>query len=100
MSGKDSRRRRKTDAQLIRLSTSDVELKWSLPRENKVPKVCRLLQITEQTYSVGVRSTVGCSRRWLKELKSLQKENARLKKSVAEQTLGMEILKEATKRTW
>ncbi len=30
-----------------------------------------------------------------KELKALQKENARLKKMVAEQALDMEILKEA-----
>jgi len=35
-----------------------------------------------------------------KALKSLQKENARLKKLVAEQALGMEILKEATKGNW
>ena len=32
-----------------------------------------------------------------KELTSLKKENARLKKMVAEQALDMEILKEATK---
>ena len=32
-----------------------------------------------------------------KELKALQKENVRLKKMVAEQTLDMEILKEAAK---
>ena len=35
-----------------------------------------------------------------KELKALQKENARLKKMVAEQALDMEILKEATKGNW
>ena len=32
-----------------------------------------------------------------KQLKALEKENARLKKMVAEQTLDMEILKEAAK---
>ena len=32
-----------------------------------------------------------------KELKALQKENARLKKMVAEQALDMDILKEAAK---
>ena len=32
-----------------------------------------------------------------KELKALQKENARLKKMVADQALDMEILKEAAK---
>jgi len=35
-----------------------------------------------------------------KELKALQKENARLKKLVADQALDMEILKEAAKGNW
>ena len=35
-----------------------------------------------------------------KELKALQKENARLKKMVAEQALDMEIPKEAAKGNW
>jgi hypothetical protein len=35
-----------------------------------------------------------------KELKALQKENARLKKLVANQALDMEILKEAAKGNW
>ena len=35
-----------------------------------------------------------------KQLKSLEKENSRLKKLVAEQALDMEILKEAAKGNW
>ena len=35
-----------------------------------------------------------------KELKALQKENARLKKLVANQALDMEILKEAAQGNW
>ena len=35
-----------------------------------------------------------------KELKALQKQNARLKKMVADQALDMEILKEAAKGNW
>ena len=35
-----------------------------------------------------------------KELKALQKENARLKKLVADQALDMDILKEAAKGNW
>ena len=35
-----------------------------------------------------------------KELKALQKENARLKKLVAEQALDMDILKEAAQGNW
>ena len=36
----------------------------------------------------------------VKQLKALEKENARLKKMVAEQALDMEILKEAARGTW
>ena len=35
-----------------------------------------------------------------KQLKALEKENARLKKMVAEQALYMEVLKEAAKGNW
>ena len=35
-----------------------------------------------------------------KQLKALEKENARLKTMVAEQALDMEILKEAAKGNW
>ena len=35
-----------------------------------------------------------------KQLRALEKENARLKKMVAEQALNMEILKEAAKGNW
>ena len=35
-----------------------------------------------------------------KQLKTLEKENARLKGMVAEQALDMEILKEAAKGNW
>ena len=35
-----------------------------------------------------------------KKLKTLEKENARLKKMVAAQALDMEILKEAAKGNW
>jgi putative transposase len=36
----------------------------------------------------------------VKQLKSLEKENSRLKKLVADQALDMEILKEAAKGNW
>ena len=35
-----------------------------------------------------------------KQFKALEKENARLKKMVAEQALDMDILKEAAKGNW
>ena len=36
----------------------------------------------------------------VKQLKSLEKENARLKKLMADQALDMEILQEAAKGNW
>ena len=36
----------------------------------------------------------------IKQLKALEKENARLKRMVADQALDMEILKEAAKGNW
>ena len=36
----------------------------------------------------------------VKQLRAIEKENARLKKLVAEQALDMEILKEASRGNW
>ena len=63
----------------------------------KVPDVCKLLEITEQTYYRWRQKYGGMKPEMAKQLKTLEKENARLKKMVAEQALDMEILKEAAK---
>ena len=47
--------------------------------------------------TAGGRRFGGMQPAMAKQLKALEKENARLKKMVAEQALDMEILKEATK---
>jgi transposase-like protein len=66
----------------------------------KVPDVCKLLEITEQTYYRWRQKYGGMKPEMAKQLKTLEKENARLKKMVAEQALDMEILKEAAKGNW
>jgi len=53
-----------------------------------------------QTYYRWRQKYGGMAPEMAKELKSIQKENARLKKLVAEQALDMEILKEAAKGNW
>ena len=58
-------------------------------------EVVRKLGITEQTYYRWRQKYGGMAPEMSKELKALQKENARLKKLVANQALDMEILKEA-----
>ena len=56
--------------------------------------------ITDQTYYRWRKKYGGMQPEMAKELKSLHKENARLKKLVAEQALDMEILKEAAQGNW
>ena len=75
---------------------ADVEL----GKGKKVPDVCKLLDITEQTYYRWRQKYGGMQPDMVKELKALQKENARLKRMVANQALDMEILKEAAKGNW
>ena len=65
-----------------------------------MPEVCKQLEITEQTYYRWRQKYGGMQPEMAKQLKALEKENARLKKMVAEQALDMEILKEAAKGNW
>ena len=65
-----------------------------------MPEVCKLLEITEQTYYRWRQKYGGMKPEMAKQLKTLERENARLKKMVAEQALDMEILKEAAKGNW
>jgi len=71
-----------------------------LGKGTKVPEVCKQLEITEQTYYRWRQKVGGMQPEMAKEHKTLQNENARLKKMVAEQALDMEILKEATTGNW
>ena len=66
----------------------------------KVPEVCKELEVTEQTYYRWRQKYGGMQPVMVKQLKSLEKENSRLKKLVADQALDMEILKEAAKGNW
>jgi transposase len=89
-------KRHTVDQIVAKLRKADVEL----GKGKKVPKVCKLLEITEQTYYRWQQKYGGMKPELAKQLKTLEKENARLKKMVAEQALDMEILKEAAKGNW
>ncbi len=78
------------------LRRADVEL----GKGKKVPEVCKLLGIAGQTYYRWRQKYGGMAPEMAKQLKTLEKENARLKKMVAEQALDMELLKEAAKGNW
>jgi transposase-like protein len=88
--------RHTVDQIIAKLRRADVEL----GKGKKVPEVCRLLEISEQTYYRWRQKYGGMQPEMAKQLKALQKENARLKKMVAEQALDMEILKEASQGNW
>ncbi len=60
-----------------------------------VPHVCKEIEISQQTYYRWRQKYGGMSPDMIKQLRSLQKENARLKRVVADQALDNAILKEA-----
>ena len=60
-----------------------------------VPEVCRDLEVSEQTYCRWRQKYGGMSPDMVKQLRSLQKENKRLRTVVADQALDITILKEA-----
>jgi transposase-like protein len=91
-----SQKRHSVDQIIAKLRKADVEL----GKGKKVPEVCKLISITEQTYYRWRQKYGGMQPEMAKQLKTLEKENARLKKMVAEQALDMEILKEAAKGNW
>ena len=66
-----------------------------LAQGKKTPEVCKKLGVTEQTYYRWRREYGGLKVDQARKLKELEKENARLKKLVAEAELDKAILKEA-----
>lgn len=74
-----------------KLRQADVELGKGLT----VPEVCRAIEVSQQTYYRWRQKYGGMSPELVKELKTLQKENQRLRKIVADQRIDLEILKEA-----
>ena len=89
-------KRLSVDQIVSKLRKADVEL----GKGKKVPEVCKELEVTEQTYYRWRQKYGGMQPVMVKQLKSLEKENSRLKKLVADQALDMEILKEAAKGNW
>ena len=88
-----SQKRHNVDQIISKLRRADVEL----GKGKKIPDVCKIIEVSEQTYYRWRQKYGGMAPKVAKELKALQKENGRLKKMVAEQALDMEILKEAAK---
>ena len=85
-------RKRFTSEQIIaKLREAEVELSRGMP----VAEVCRKIGVTDQTYYRWRKVYGGLRIDQAKRLKELEKENARLKRVVADQALDITILKEA-----
>jgi len=74
-----------------KLRQADVELGKGLT----VKEVCRAIEVTEQTYYRWRQKYGGMSPQLIAELRTLQKENQRMRKIIADQRIDLEILKEA-----
>jgi putative transposase len=89
-----SRRRRHTPEQIIRkLREADRLLGEGL----EVPEVAKQLEVSEQTLHRWRLQYGGLKADDAKRLKELERENARLKRIVADQLLGNQALKEIAK---
>ena len=87
-------KKRHSPEQIIsKLRQADVALGKGL----KVPEVCRQLGVSEQTYYRWRTKYGGMDPVMAKQMKELEKENARLKKLLAEAELDKAILKEAAR---
>jgi transposase-like protein len=73
------------------------EAEVKLAGGSTTPETCRALGISEQTYYRWRREYGGMQVSQAKKLKDLERENARLKKLVADQALDKAILEEALK---
>lgn len=90
-------KKRYTETQIVaKLRQADVLIGKGLT----VPEVCREIEVSQQTYYRWRQKYGGMSPEMVKELKSLQKENARLRRVVADQAVDIAILKEVTSKNF
>jgi transposase-like protein len=89
-------KKRHTPEQIVRmLPEADAELATGA----SVPETARRLGISEATFHRWRNPYGGMKADATKRLKELEKENARLKKIVAEQAVDISILKEVSQKT-
>ncbi len=75
----------------------EVELRCN--QGKTIAEACRELGITEQTYYRWRKEYGGMNTSDARRMKELEKENARLKKLVAEQALDISILRDVNSKT-
>ena len=85
------RKKHSTEQIIGKLREAEVEL----AQGKTVPQVCKKIGVTEQTYYRWRKEYGGLRLDQAKHLRDLEKENARLKKLVADMALDNAILREA-----
>ncbi len=90
-------RRRHTSDQIIRKLREGERL---LGEGRELVEVCKHLEISDQTWHRWRAQYGGLKSDDAKRLKDLERENARLKKMVAEQALDIDMLKELNRGNW
>ena len=89
-----ARRRRHTPEQIIRKLREAERLQ---AQGATIPEVAKQLEISEQTYHRWRNQFGGMKAEDAKRLKELERENARLKRIVADQALDIDALREVAK---
>ena len=90
----DMKRRHHTPEQIFRKLREADRL---LGEETALVEVCKHLEVTEATYYRWRNQYGGMKADDAKRLKELEKENARLKRLVADQALDIDMLKEVNR---
>lgn len=91
-----SKKRHTAEEIVTKLRESDV----LLAKGQSIAEACRQLQISDQTYYKWRKEYGGLQVDQAKRFKSLEQENARLRKVVSDLVMDNAILKEAAKRNW
>ena len=91
------KRRRHTPERVIRKLREADRL---LGEGRTTAEVARYLEVSENTYHRWQRQFGGMRADDAKRLKELERENARLKRIVADRALGAQALKEIAKGNW
>lgn len=89
-----TKRRRHTPEQVIRKLREGERM---LGQGSDLAAVCKHLDVSEQTWHRWRNQYGGMKAEDAKRLKELEKQNARLKKLVAEQALDIDMLKELSR---
>ena len=87
------KKRHTTDQIVTKLRDADRALSQGV----SIPELCKQLEISEQTYYRWRQKYGGMDPSLVKELRELQKQNAQLKKLVADQALDNQILRESAR---